>query len=134
MKALFVCVGNACRSPMAEGLFNFESMKRNNNYEAQSAGVRPYTHVINESVGIMNELGIDISNHEPKNLSLELLNWADKVVLLDNHIKDGLSNLPSIIKDKMIVWDIEDPYKTSQDNFRKVRNMIHKKILELLDN
>ena len=119
---------------MAEGLFNFESMKRNNNYEAQSAGVRPHTHVINESVGIMNELGIDISNHEPKNLSLELLNWADKVVLLDNHIKDGLSNLPSITKDKMIVWDIEDPYKTSQDNFRKVRNMIHKKILELLNN
>ena len=42
MKILFVCIGNACRSPMAEALFNLEATLRHNDYAAKSAGVRPY--------------------------------------------------------------------------------------------
>ena len=133
MKVLFVCIGNACRSPMAEGLFNFESEKNNNYDKAKSAGVKPYTHVINGSVEIMRELGIDITNHKPKGVTLDLMNWADKIILLDGSIEEDFINLPFSNKEKIIVWDIKDPYMTSKENFRRIRNLIHEKILEFLN-
>ena len=111
MKVLFVCIGNACRSPMAEGLFNFESEKNNNYDKAKSAGVKPYTHVIDGSVEIMRELGINITNHKPKGVTLDLMNWADKIILLDDSIEEDFINLPFSNKEKIIVWDIKDPYK-----------------------
>ena len=82
---------------------------------------------------IMDELGIDIRNHRPKRLSLELIDWADKIILLDKSIGEELINLPSEKRNKIVVWDIEDPYKTPKENFRNVRDLIYKKILELLD-
>lgn len=132
MNVLFVCIGNACRSPMAEGLFNFESIKLGKDHKARSAGVRPYFQVINESVKVMNELGINISNHKPKHLTREMMDWADKIILLDRDITDELINLPFNKKYKIIIWDIEDPFNTSKENFRRVRNILNKEILEIL--
>ena len=118
---------------MAEGLFNFESEKNNNNDEAKSAGVKPYTHVIDGSVEIMRELGVNITNHKPKGVNQDLLNWADRIILLDRSIEEDFINQPSSNKEKIIVWDIKDPYMTSKENFRRVRNLIHEKIQEFLD-
>lgn len=115
---------------MAEGLFNFESEKNNNHDEAKSAGVKPYTHVIDGSVEIMRELGVNITNHKPKGVTQDLLSWADKIILLDSSIEEDFINLPSNNKEKIIVWDIKDPYMTSKENFRIIRNLIHEKILK----
>ena len=123
MKILFVCIGNACRSPMAEALFNLEATIRHNDHVAKSAGVRPYTHVIDESVDAMRELGVDISIHKPKSISSELIEWADKIILLDKSIRDDLLNVIQSKREKIIMWDTEDPYHTSKKNFRKVNKM-----------
>jgi len=119
---------------MAEALFNYESNKRGNGDEARSAGLRPYSHITNDAVEVMSELGIDISSHTPKGLSTEMVDWADKIILLDRYVKDELINIPFNEKDDIIVWDIEDPFNTSKDNFRRVRDLLHKKILELPSN
>lgn len=118
---------------MAKALFNFESASQNKDAKAQSAGVRPFTHIIEDSVEIMDELGIDIRNHRPNRLSLEMIDWADEIILLDKSIREELINLPSEKRDKIVVWDIEDPYMAPKENFRNVRDLIYKKILELLD-
>ena len=119
---------------MAEALFNFESSKKNYYSEARSAGVSPHTHIIQDTVETMHELGLDISDHRPKPLSSDMVNWADKIILLDGSIKDRIMDLPLDGEKDVIVWDIEDPYKTSKDNFRRIRNLLHKRISKLIEN
>lgn len=133
MKVLFVCIGNTCRSPMAEAIFNYESLNRKYNDEARSAGTSPYTHIIKETVEVMDEIGLDVSDHTPKLLSNELIRWADKIVLLDESIINRLFNIPIDKKESIIVWDTEDPYKMSKKYFRRVRNHLHKKIRDFID-
>lgn len=133
MKVLFVCIGNTCRSPMAEALFNYESSNRKNNNEARSAGMSPYTHIIKETVEVMDEMGLDVSDHTPKLLSNELIRWADKIVLLDKSIINRLFNIPVDKKEDIIVWDTEDPYKMSKKYFRRVRNLLHRQICDFIE-
>lgn len=62
MKVLILCTGNSCRSQMAHGfLQSFDK-----NIEVHSAGTKPAKHVNYTAVTVMNEVGIDISNHTPE--------------------------------------------------------------------
>src|ERR1700694_4086273 len=63
LKILFVCVGNACRSQMAEG---FGKSIGKDALEVWSAGSRPAGWVYSGAVEAMKEVGIDISSHYSK--------------------------------------------------------------------
>jgi len=75
---LFICTGNICRSPMAEGLFRHAVA---GDYRVLSAGLGaldgqpPSTH----SVTAMRELGIDISQQRSRMLTAELVQQADYI-------------------------------------------------------
>ena len=133
MRALFVCVGNACRSPMAESLFNLEATKRGRGDAARSAGLLPHTHVCRGSVEVMRELGVDVSAHKPQLLSPDLVEWADQLILLDREISYELAHLPFAKRNEVLVWDVEDPYGMPVDHFRRVRDHLHRKVEELFD-
>jgi arsenate reductase len=61
MKILILCTGNSCRSQMAHGfLAHFGS-----ELEVYSAGTEPAKQVNQKAVEVMNEIGIDISQHTP---------------------------------------------------------------------
>jgi protein-tyrosine-phosphatase len=133
MKVLFVCIGNTCRSPMAEALFNYEASNLKNKGEARSAGTSPHTHIMKETVEVMDEIGLDVSEHVPKLLSNDMIRWADKIVLLDKSIIGRLFNVPIDKKEDIIIWHTDDPYKMSKENFRRVRNLLHKKICNFIE-
>ncbi len=59
---LFICVGNSCRSQMAEGFLRQYAGDR---FEVASAGTNPTT-LNPDAVEVMSEVGIDISHHEAK--------------------------------------------------------------------
>src|SRR5665213_2540285 len=77
---LFVCTGNICRSPMAEGLFRHATRGRTDS-RVLSAGVgalegqAPSSH----AVRALNELGIDISPQRSRMLTSELVEEADYI-------------------------------------------------------
>ena len=61
-KILILCTGNSCRSQMAEGFMkSFDS-----DLEVYSAGTNPSKQVHHKAIQVMNEAGIDLSQHHPK--------------------------------------------------------------------
>lgn len=62
MKLLFVCVGNTCRSQMAE------SLAKDMGFEAQSAGTNPGQKIAKNAILVIEELGIEIKNQYPKSI------------------------------------------------------------------
>lgn len=61
---LVLCTGNSCRSQMAEGFLNALP-----GISAESAGVEPASVVHPLAVQVMQEVGIDISSHHPKDVA-----------------------------------------------------------------
>ena len=66
MRVLFLCVGNSCRSQMAEGLLN---KMGKGEFQSYSAGSKPEKKVNRYAIGVMAELGVDISSKNPKHIS-----------------------------------------------------------------
>ena len=128
MNILFLCVGNSARSQIAEGLA--KSMM-GSEHNIQSAGSQPSDLVHQNAIGTMKEIGIDISNYEPKsleNLDKEFMNNVDYIITLC--VEEFCPTLNS--KAKKIHWANEDPDNDSYSDqqlereFRRTRENIFK--------
>src|SRR5579859_1728771 len=77
---LFVCTGNVCRSPMAEGLFR-KAVQGRGDYQVLSAGLGAIEGQPPSSHGVqaVKELGIDISGQRSRILTSELVHRADYI-------------------------------------------------------
>ena len=84
---LFVCVGNAGRSQMAEAFFNQLARGK---AKALSAGTNPAANVEPTVVKVMKEVGIDISGNKPKPLTPEMIDQANLVVTHGLRRRSGL--------------------------------------------
>lgn len=123
-KVLFVCVENACRSQMAEAIFNRLASGRSN---AVSAGTKPADRINPNAVKVMEEIGIDISAQRPKLLTSKMVNEADIVITMGC----GADACPVVLKE-VEDWKIEDPSGKSIEKFREVRDEIKKKVENLI--
>ncbi len=81
---LFVCIGNASRSQMAEGHVN---AKMGNRYQASSAGLNP-ERVNRKAIAVMDEIGIDISGHRSKSVEEFYGKEFDYIVTLCDEAED----------------------------------------------
>src|SRR6516165_3691371 len=103
LKILFVCIGNACRSPMAEG---FARHYGGDTIESHSAGIHPYGEICDETIKVMKERGIDISAQRSKGISEYVLRDFDLII----------SMAPLPLQDRNgpigeVYWDISDPFR-----------------------
>jgi len=123
-RALFVCLHNAGRSQMSEALFCRAAEGR---HEARSAGTTPAERVHPEVVETMDELGIDLSDRQPRKLSREDAEWADVVVTM------GCGDeCPYIPGKRYLAWDLEDPKGQSLDAVRATRDEIEHRVQALV--
>ena len=119
---LFVCVENSCRSQMAEA---FARMRGG---VAHSAGSAPSGIVHEGAIASMAELGYDLGAHRSK--SLRDLGDSDRVdVVVTMGCGDSCSNVDA---GRRLDWDIPDPKHMDARGFREVRDLIGRKVEELL--
>lgn len=96
---LFVCTGNTCRSPMAEGLLRKLAKERGIELEVRSAGVSAIsgTSISRHAAGILRDEGIN-DHIISSQLSGELVAWADLVLTLTGgHKRHLLQYFPDAV-------------------------------------
>ncbi len=127
LRLLFVCVGNSCRSQMAEGFARAMGGER---VIATSAGTMAADRVAPKAVQVMAELGVDISGQEPKALTREMLDAADRVLIMGC---DARKYCPAVWLQDAVDWDLEDPMGQGVEKYREVRDLIRRRMLDLFE-
>jgi len=126
-KILFVCGGNTCRSQMAEG---FARRYAEGRVEVRSAGTSAAGYLSKSTIRAMEEVGIDISGHTSKQLTDEMIRWADVVVTLGCAPADDIC--PAWYTGEKIDWKIGDPLGRPWEEMQKVRDDIERRVRELV--
>lgn len=132
-----VCLGNICRSPLAEGILKHKA--KNKNIFVDSAGTASY-HIgklpDNRSIEIANKYGIDISNQRARQFSEVDFNNFDKIYAMDTHNYASIISLSRNQSDREKVDlilnetnpksfnSVPDPYYGHGDGFQKVYDML----------
>ena len=87
MKILFVCTGNICRSPMAEGLLRHKLKKAGMESEVDSCGFEPFhigDHPDPRAETVSRKNGIDISDHIARLFSKKDFDRFDRIYIMDS--------------------------------------------------
>lgn len=144
MKLLFVCTGNTCRSPMAEGLLNALAKEKNLTIEASSAGLRafPTAPVSLESIQAVKTVlpYLDISNHRARTLTYDQILSVDEVITMTTDLKLKIQSLYPNLADKVktlsecagVVGDVQDPYGYGQSTYDSCGKQIYELLLNAL--
>jgi len=142
---LFLCTGNVCRSPMAEGLFR-HAVKGRGEFRIVSAGIgavdgEPPT---NHSVQAMREIGIDISGQRSRALTTDLVRSADLILGMTHSHTDTVALLYPAATEKTFLLrefdetlepyekDISDPIGSPYHIYAECRDQIEQGIVTLL--
>jgi len=122
-RILFVCYGNTCRSPMAEGL---AKKALGESVHVESAGLAPaFDSAAPEAVELMKKnYGVDISHHVPKNVTETPVRTFDRVIVLDGYVFKTIRSLVPDLGDKLLFWDIEDPFGKSMEVYTRAAEKI----------
>ena len=123
-RVLFVCVENSNRSQMAEA---FARIHGGDLVEAWSAGSRPCGRVNPKAIEAMRELGYDLASHTSK--SLGEIAPGEYAAAVTMGCGDACPNVAAKIRED---WQIPDPREMSPVPFREVRDLIERKVRELL--
>jgi arsenate reductase (thioredoxin) len=119
-RALFVCIGNAGRSQMAQAFY--EQLGG----EARSAGSRPEEKLHGTVVEAMHEVGVDISDRRPKGFTHADVEWADVIVTM------GCGDVCPVFPGRQYLdWDLPDPVAMDLDDVRVLRDEIQQRIAAL---
>lgn len=120
-RVLFVCLQNAGRSQISRALF--DRAVADGRHQARSAGTTPADSVHPEVLEVMTEIGIDLSDRRPTELTPDLAEWADVVVTMG--CGDACPYLPG---KRYVEWQLDDPAGRPLDEVARVRDEIELRI------
>lgn len=148
MKVLMVCLGNICRSPLAEGILAHKAIKAGLDWEVDSAGTAGYhvgepPHPLSIKVAKLN--GIDISHQTCRRFTKADMFLFDKIFVMD---EENYTAIMKIAGDK---WDankvdyilnlsnpgknlaVPDPWYGNEDGYHAVFELLSKAIDRLIE-
>ena len=140
LKLLFICTGNTCRSPMAEGLarkiFGDAIYVSSAGMEAwEGAEASPYAHEV------LKEQSVDLSQHRSRKIRADLLADADWIIPMTQAQEKGLKNIYPQYEQKtryLGEWgeqkrDVRDPWGGSLEVYRQTAQEIGELLSALKD-
>jgi protein-tyrosine phosphatase len=128
MKVLFVCSGNAHRSPLAEALLK----KAKPDWIVDSAGTDLAIPIAKEIRKFLrDENAEEFLKKSPEGLAGKRLEYFDLIVAMENKHREYVLSLCPECKDKIVVWNIKDPYFMDKEHAWKVYEQIKEKVAEL---
>ena len=136
MKILMVCLGNICRSPLAEGILQ---AKVSENIFVDSAGTAAY-HVgelpDKRSIAVAKKYGIDLTNQRARKFTVKDFDAFDLIYAMDESNYQNILSLARNSDDEQKVQlilneidansniDVPDPYYGGNDGFENVYQML----------
>lgn len=124
-KVLFLCIGNACRSQMAEAIARH---KASDVIEPLSAGLVPFGHIPRTTVEVLRERGISVDGQSSKGLRSEDVSSVDLIVNMTG--RPGASIFKEQLP-RMEDWDVGDPYGSDLTVYREICQEIELRIENL---
>jgi protein-tyrosine phosphatase len=141
MKILMVCLGNICRSPLAEGILQHKAWKAGLNWQVESAGTNGYhtgepPHYLSIKVAGLN--GIDISQQRSRKFTAADFDDYDKIYAMAEDVMDDMKR---IAKNKFDIYkadlllneiypgqnkDVPDPWYGPEPGYHDVFDLIDK--------
>ena len=148
MKILMVCLGNICRSPVAEGVLRHLSLNKNLALEIDSAGTAGYhigEHPDKRSIQNAKKNGVDISKLKARKFSKADFDEFDRIFVMD---ESNYNNVISISNEKHHHQKVDfllnqlfpnqnlpvpDPYYGNEKDFEEVFQLIYKACDKITD-
>jgi arsenate reductase len=127
-KVLFICAENAGRSQISEAFFN--KYKKSSDWIAESSGTIPAKEIYPLVIEALKEVGMVIENKAPRLFDPLTIEKYEKIVSFGCLVKEFFSQE---VQAKIVEWDIDDPKDKSLEEVRKIRDIIKKKVLTLLN-
>ncbi len=147
MKILMVCLGNICRSPLAEGILAHKT--KSLNIEVDSAGTAAY-HIgelpDKRSIDIADKYNIDLSKQRARQFSRADFDEFDIIYAMDTnnytHLISLASNNDERSSIRLILNEINpnacesvpDPYYGGENGFQNVYNMLNEACDKIVEN
>lgn len=129
MKVLFVCSGNAHRSPLAEALLR----KMRRDWVVDSAGTDVAIPVADEVREFLRREGAEeFLKSVPEGLGGKWLGDFDVIVAMEEVHRDYVLSLCPECGDKVVVWNVRDPYFLGKEDAWKIYEQIKEKVAELV--
>lgn len=137
-----VCVGNICRSPMAEGILKHAlDEKGKTSYFVDSAGLGALTGQPADpnACQLLLQKGIDISAHRARQISSDMIRNADLILVMEAWQKTAIETRALSAKGKVFrlgkwgKFDINDPYHKESSIFRQSMTLIEQGVTQWIE-
>lgn len=152
MRILFVCLGNICRSPLAQGILEQKALQAGRHWQIDSAGTNGYhtgeaPHKLSQKVAKLN--GIDISAQRARRFTAADFEAYDKIYVMAEEVYDDIKKIGGIDFDEDKVdyflnelqpgtnYDVPDPWYGEEDGYHDCFDLINRtcdKIIEKYKN
>jgi arsenate reductase (thioredoxin) len=118
---LFVCVGNACRSPMAEAIARYDAADV---MEASSAGLHPLGYIAELTKQTLVKNGYSASGLTSDPITREAMDAADLIINMTGTPSDHVFGDRENVED----WLVEDPYGEDPETYQRVFEGIQRRV------